>query len=345
MTKKALVALIVASFTLSGCGMFGEDGMFRNRGKDYLLSEEMPPLVVPEGLDEEAVGQLYPIPAIDNTAVLDVEETVPRPQPLSENSLEEVVKIQNLGDERWILSNRSPSEIWPRVRNLLNRSGIQVARAEAGEGILETVWLEFRGDAEYYHRYRFYIQPGVQVNSTEIKVLHDHMNKASDPHTEWPAASVDDKREMDMVTILAESMAGDDSSGTVSLLAQSIGGEEKVEVITPNIADPYLLMKLDYDRAWASVAYSAQRGGFTTIDQDQSAGLLFVNYTPVEQDEPGFFGRLFSWGDDEVLKVNYVITLTRMDDGIQVRIVDEDRKGLDWSDAIRLLKNVRANLS
>src|SRR5690606_38784548 len=102
------------------------------------------------------------------TAVTEHFDTVPRPQPLAANSIDEVIRIQSLGDERWILSNRDPSEIWPRVRNILNRSGIPTARAEAAQGILETVWLEFKGDEESNHRYRFYLQPGVQMNSTEI---------------------------------------------------------------------------------------------------------------------------------------------------------------------------------
>ncbi|HLS98155.1 MAG: outer membrane protein assembly factor BamC [Porticoccaceae bacterium] len=344
MKIKLIAALTMTSLALSGCGMFGDDGMFRNRGKDYLLSEEMPPLVVPEGLDSEGLGQLYPIPPIAETAVLDESGEVPRPQTVAANSFEEVVKIQTLGEERWILSNRGPSEVWPRVRNILNRSGIHTARADAAKGELDTVWLEFQGDTSHHHRYRFFIQPGVQLNSTEIKLLHDQMPQGGKAPSEWPATSADVKREQDMLQILAEAMAGDASSGTVSLLAQNIGGAEKVEIITPKVADPYLLMKLDMDRAWASVAYSLQRGGFTTIDQDQSGGIFYINYTPEEDDEPGFFGRLLG-RDEKIIEINYVVVLTAVDDGVQIRVMNKDRAGLDRADAIRLLKNVRANLS
>ena len=344
MKIKLIAALTAGSLALSGCGMFGDDGMFRNRGKDYLLSEELPPLVVPEGLDSEGLGQLYPIPPIAETAVLDDSGEVPRPQTVAANSFDEVVKIQTLGEDRWILSNRGPSEVWPRVRNILNRSGIHTARAEAGTGELDTVWLEFQGDTAYHHRNRFFIQPGVQLNSTEIMVLYDQMPQGGKAPLEWPDDSVDVKREQDMLQILAEAMAGDASSGTVSLLAQNIGGTEKVEIVTPKVADPYLLMKLDIDRAWASVAYSLQRGGFTTIDQNQSGGIFYINYTPEEHDEPGFFRRLLGRGE-KIIEINYVVVLTAVDDGVQIRVMDKDRAGLDRAEAIRLLKNVRANLS
>src|SRR5690606_17823168 len=121
-------------------------------------------------------------------------------------------------------------------------------------------------------------------------ILHDRMPQGGEAPQQWPEESADSQREQDMLQILGEALAGDVSSGTVSLLAQAIGGAEKVEIVTPKVADPYLLMKLDMDRTWASVAYSLQRGGFTTIDQDQSGGIFYINYTPEEDDEPGFFG-------------------------------------------------------
>ena len=343
MNKKLLALLIAASTGLSGCGIFG-DNLFRNRAGDYRKAEEVPPIVVPEDLDSETVGQLYPIPPIPETNVLEEFDGAPRPQPLSVNNLDEVVKIQNLGDDRWILSNRSPSEIWPRVRSILNRSGIPSAKAEASQGILETVWLEFKGDTVYNHRYRFYIQPGVQLNSTEIKVLHDRMLKESTANDGWPSESIDDGREKEMIEILANALAGDVSSGTVSLLAQTIGGDEKISFITPRVADPYLLMKLDYDRAWASLAYSLNKSGFTTIDQDQSAGTFYVNFIEEEDSEEGWFSGWFG-RRKQVLEVNYLVRLIRSDDGMQVRVLDKDGNGLERVEAIRLLKNIRANLS
>ncbi len=344
MKFKFVATLTISALALPGCGMFGEDGMFRNRGQDYLAVEELPPIVVPEGLDSDGLGQLYPIPPIAQTAVLHDAGEVPRPMSLSAEALEEVVKIQSLGDERWILTNRGPAEVWPRVRNILNRSSIHTARAEASQGILDTVWLEFQGDDRYHHRYRLSIQPGVQLNSTEIKLLHDRMAQGADPHDSWPEESVDDQREQEMIQILAEALAGDLSSGTVSLLAQAIGGGERVEIFTPEVADPYMLIRLDMDRAWASVAYSLQRGGFSTIDQDRSAGVFYVNYTPEAEREPGFFRRVLTRGES-VMEVDYQVLLTRVEDGVQVRVVDKDRSGLRRADAIRLLQGVRANLS
>jgi outer membrane protein assembly factor BamC len=338
MNKKIIAGLTVSSLALAGCGVL------RNSKDDYRHAQEVPPLEVPAGLDDSNLGELYPVPAIPETNVLEAYSTAPRPQPLSLNSLEEVIKIQKLGDNRWILSNRSPSEIWPRIRNILNRSGIPTDKAEASEGVLETVWLEFKGDDAFNHRYRFYIQPGVQVNSTEIRVLHDQVSKELKSKSVWPGSSMDDGREKDMVDILANALAGDVTSGTVSLLAQNIGGENKVKIVTPRVADPYLQMNLDFDRSWASVAYSLARGGFTTIDQNQTDGVFYVHYTNETEEEKGWFGRMFSGGDKKI-EVNYLVKVNRSEEGAQIRIVDKDGFGLVREEAIRLLKTIRANLS
>mgnify|MGYP003700570689 CR=1 FL=1 len=347
--KLAIAAFSATAMLLGGCGLTDDEGLFRNRSQDYRRAEELPVIVVPGKLDKEAIGQLYPIPPISDTAVLEEDLDVPRPQPLSENVLEEKVKIQSLGDERWILTNRGPSEVWPRVRNILNRSRIPTARAEASEGVIETVWLKFQDDAENKHRFRFYIQPGVQVNSTEIKVLHDQAPRDDEEVTDsaWPVESESDDREAHMTRLLAESLAGDVSSGTVSLLAQTIGGEKKVEIVTPSVADPYVLMKLDFERAWASVGYSVQRGNYTLIDQNRSEGIYYVNYTPDkdEGEKDGFFSRWFGGKDEEKLAVNFQVLVTEGEDGVEVRVVDKEQTSVERNLAIRLLKDLRSNLS
>ena len=133
-----LTAVLVLS--LAGCSWLG----LRDRGNDYLLAEETEPTVIPAEMQVDraaALGQLYPIPLIPTTSVEAEGFEVPRPQPASVNTFEQLVKIQTVDGRRWVLINISPSESWPRVRNLLNRNGIPSALAEGSTGIIETVWV------------------------------------------------------------------------------------------------------------------------------------------------------------------------------------------------------------
>lgn len=340
------LSVVLGLTVLPGCWMFDDDGLFRNRQNDYQLGNEMPVMVVPEGADHDALGELYVIAEIPDTSLL-LEEVdgAPRPQPLRGSLLDEEVKIQTLGGKRWVLTNRAPSEVWPRVRNILNRNGLTTGFADASAGVLETVWLELQSDEIYKHRFQFRIEPGVQVDSTEVAIVHMRVKKGEDSGA-WPFQSDDDEREKAMANMLASALAGDESSGTVSLLAQSIGGESKVEIITPKDLDPYILLKLDYDRGWASVGYATGRDGFLLVDQDRTEGVFYVHFGDPEEEQPGFFENLFSDDENELsLSVTYLILLIKGDEGIEVRLTDSERQLLERTEVLRLLKKIRANLS
>lgn len=330
---------------LSGCWMLDDDGVFRDRRNDYQLASEMPVLEVPEGADHDALGELYVIAEIPDTSLLlEGSGAAPRPQPLRGSLLDEEVKIQSLGGKRWVLTNRAPSEVWPRIRSILNRNGLPTGFADASAGVLETVWLELKGDEVYKHRFQFRIEPGVQVDSTEVAIVHMRIEKDGEPGA-WPLRSDDDEREKAMANMLARALAGDESSGTVSLLAQSIGGGSKVEIVTPKEADPYILLKLDLDRAWASVGYATGRDGFLLVDQDRSEGVFYVHYGDPDEEKPGFFASLFSGDEEQRLSVSYLIRLVNTEEGVAVTLVDAEQQVLERTEALRLLKKIRANLS
>ncbi|OUS11239.1 hypothetical protein A9Q89_09320 [Gammaproteobacteria bacterium 53_120_T64] len=341
------LSVALCATLLSACQMLDDDGVFRDRHDDYQLASELPVITVPEGADNQALGALYVIAAIPDTSLLlEPTDGAPRPQPLRGNLLDEEVKVQSLGGKRWVLTNRAPSEVWPRIRSILNRNSLPTGYADAASGVLETVWLELQGDDVYKHRFQFRIEPGVQVDSTEVAIVHSRVVKGMASGI-WPLQSDDDVREKAMANMLASELAGDESSGTVSLLAQSIGGEAKVEIVTPPEASPFLLLKLDYDRSWASVGYATGRDGFLLVDQDRSAGVFYVHYgEPDEEDDEGFFASLFS-GDkvEQRLSVTYLIRLTRGDKGTEVRLVDAEQQLLERTEVLRLLKKIRANLS
>jgi len=332
---------ITVILSLSGCGWLG----LRDRSNDYLLAEETSVTTIPADLDRSVVGQIYPIPAIPSESVELVKFEAPRPQPASVNTFEQLVKIQSLEGRRWVLINIPPSEVWPRIRSVLNRSGVPAALAEGSSGIIETVWVKFNSDEDNSHRFRFQISPGVQINSSEISLLHNQAVRSKEEQAQWPQVSDSDVREKDMLSLVANELAGATNYASVSLLAQNIGGEAKVNVVTPEVADPFIQVKLSYDRAWASILYSADRGGYSLVDQNRTEGTLFVNYTEDSADKPGFFARWFGGNSEKILEVNYRILVQVVGADVEVRIVGPDAEGLGKAETLRLLKILRNNMS
>ena len=336
----ALVLIITSAGLIASCGLI------KNRSNDYLKSQELPPIVVPEDLDSEALGQIYSVPPTDQVPESD-EFEVPRPQSISANVFEETVKIQSYAGEQWILINKPPGEIWPRVRNILTRSGVAAEKVDASRGSIETAWIQFKNDDTTSHRFLFSIEPAIQVDSTEIKIKQMQAAKGSEDSTvTWPQSSQSAAREKEMVDIISQALASDISGASVSLLAQNIGGVDKVKIITPRSADPYIQIALIFERAWASVTYSLSRGGFAIESSDQQSGSIAVSYLPERLDDqkPGFFARMFGL-DKEKKPVYYKVNVRQASGAVEVRITDSEGASLTQDHSSRLLKIIRSNLS
>ncbi|MES2823934.1 MAG: outer membrane protein assembly factor BamC [Pseudomonadota bacterium] len=303
-TGRRYGCLACVSFTLSGCGIFfGEEGVFRSREYDYLKSDNVAPLVLPEGANKEALGELYPIPEIsaadfgyDANAT---EYDVPRPMPLSANMLQDNVKIQRVGENAWILVNSAPGELWPRVRNFLNANDLKVAKADLKQGIIETDWLQFKTDLNSQDKYRLQIDQGVQPETSEIHITHVNVASTVKPAVdpEWPAKSMNPEREKWLLDELSATLASDQTEGGTSMLAQGIGG---VALAKANLGmfknESIMTLKLDRTRAMATVAYAAKHDGFQLYESDASQGLFYVYYENAKDAKPGWFRRFFHIG-------------------------------------------------
>ena len=345
LSKQKIFQIILVSILvlLNGCGWLG----LRDKSNDYLLSEEMVDTQIPGGMKHvKPLKQLYSIPEINNTNQISESFEVPRPLPASENTFDQLVKIQSFDESRWILINIPPRELWPRLRNVLSRSGVPAETVDGYKGKIETFWVTFKSDDEKSHRFKFDVSPGVQLDSTEIRVVHNQSNRGEENNAEWSNRSDSDQRELDMLTLIANDLAALQDFASVSMLANEIGGDSKVNIINSNNVNPYIEMKLNYDRAWASVIYSAERGGFTTLDRDRTQGTIFVIYNEEGSKRAGFFSRIFGRSSEsDELGVEYHIVVSAIDESVEIRVLDSSNGKLERAITLRILTALRTNLS
>ncbi|MEH6616675.1 MAG: outer membrane protein assembly factor BamC [Porticoccus sp.] len=347
MSKMKLMVVIAAALSIVGC----DQNMIRNHSNDYLDAEAIPPMVVPEDKDPTVLGQLYPVPEIVEFGDSPEIFNAPRPQPLSENLFKEAVAIQTFGDKHWIAINKPPAEVWPRVRNILTRAGVPIASTDAPKGILETNWMKLKDDENASHRFRFTITPGVGVKSTEIWLVHMQVVKGEEASAgPWPEISISQSRDNEFTEMLANALVSDINSGSVSLLAQNIGGESRVDVVISEEGSPYISMDLTYERAWASLTHSLSLGGFSVVDQNQSAGTVIVDFddapiVPEDNSLIGIVSALFEGDEDEQETPQFQVRLIQNEQVVEVRINDRQNGSLDRAQATKLLKLIRGNLS
>lgn len=292
--------LVIAALSVAGCSsMFGDHGVFRGKGKDYLNTASVSTIEVPEELRGGPISQLYPIPEVAprdefGDPIRLTEYDVPRPVAMNAEKGLEGVKLQRLGDQKWIFLNASTSQVWPRTQNFLAEYRIRVVSSNPQRGLIETDDVLFNEAPDLKSRFRIYIEKGVHPETTEIHIIHAQFpaTQTVPADYQWPKQSMDIAREHTLLDGLAEVLAKSVNNNSASLLGQNVGGALKVELMKEN-QEPMMRLRLMEERAKASVAHALEREGFVLWEESSHRGLFYVGFDPEFDEDPGFFSRLF----------------------------------------------------
>lgn len=342
-----LLFAAVLLLACSGCGyLFGDSGLFRDKSEDYKVAPEVPVLRVPEGKDSSALGEIYPIPPVEDDLLLAGEFEVPRPAPLVAGAGEEVVRIQKLGDQSWALIGVAPGQVWPQVRSFLAASGIQVARVDARAGIMETNWVRLEG-RPMDSRFRFRMEQGVQRGTSELHVLQ--MNQAGDVET-WPARSQDAEQAGEMLRAVAQYIANSADTAPVSMIAeQGIRASGRISMQEAPSGYTYIALELPYDRAWASLGRALQKSTFEITDRDRSSGTYYTTFLgPEGQEEDGWLDWLWDSDDDHPMAGQaFVVSMQAQDEQtVNIRLAPrDDPPGFDKRQEQSLLALIKGNIN
>jgi outer membrane protein assembly factor BamC len=330
----------------SGCGyLLGDQGVFRDRSEDYKKAPDLPPVTVPEGMESVPMREIYAIPQVEETYLEPGEFEVPRPAPLASGTGQELVKIQKLGDERWILIGVAPGQLWPQVRNFMSASGMQVARADARAGIMESNWLAVEGES-LSSRFRFRMEQGVQRGTSELHILQMTQRGAEG---EWPGKSDDMQLEAQMIQAVAQYLADSAESAPVSMVAeQGISAGGKISLQETPQGDSFLRLELPYDRAWASLGRALEKSYFEITDRDRSAGIYYVRFLPEGTDEEqGWWSSL--WDDDDAPPPDrvYLVTMSRLSgEAVSITLKPLDSGvSLDMREQQEMLTAIKGNIN
>lgn len=294
LTRNLLAGTLLVS--LSGCGyLFGDQGVFRDKSEDYKKAPDVPVIKVPDNKNTEALQEIYPVPPVENALLASEEFEVPRPTPLTAGAEDEIVRIQRLGEESWVLVAEAPGQVWPQVRSFFANAGIPVSRVDARAGTMETGWLALES-ASMASRFKVRIEQGVQRGSSELHVLQQ--NQAGDINS-WPDGSDNADQESEMLKSIAQYIANSAGTAPVSMVAeQAINATGKISLQENSAGEPYIQLTLPFDRAWASLGRGLEKSTFEITDRDRSSGVYYATFLgPQGEEEDGWFDWL--WDSDE----------------------------------------------
>jgi outer membrane protein assembly factor BamC len=316
------VGFIIGLTLLGGCRWMNDDkGIFVNRGDDYMTLEERDSLLVPSDLYAGKVVDPYPIPRTPELMNPEYYPTQPpRPDAIFANNNRDEVRIQRLGERAWLVVPESPTTVWPKVKQFLAENGVRVASEVSQYGRLDTVWLdtsresysdlirslirtakEQDGLLEGKDRLLIGVEPGLREGTSEIYVRHENdtlglpSSGVVDLNT---LRSVNPSVELDALNQIGGFIAAKVSEQTVSMVALDMTTQVKSSLERDANGITVLELRVDYDRAWATVGQALARAEADVENLDQVEGVYTVRIRDeiLTGEQKGWISGLFSRG-------------------------------------------------
>ncbi|MDH1523735.1 MULTISPECIES: outer membrane protein assembly factor BamC [Achromobacter] len=343
----ALMSLVL----LAGCSEVNQF-LGNEESVDYksAVNQRGEPLSIPPDLTQANSDPRYRAPASGSTTFSEFQQqgvaqaSAPKTSNVLPNRSD--MRVERDGDLRWLVVDRPPEQVFPRLIDFWTESGFTVATNNPGAGLIETDWAENRAkipeswlrqalgavlesawDSGEREKFRTRVE---RVNGhTEIYVSHRQMLEkrvgSDGSQVQWQNGKEDPGLNAAMLARMMVFL-GTDVDNARKLVQQAEASPQRPAVQQDVRAQgASLIVSESFDRAWRRVGVALDGGGFAVDDRDRSSGDYFVRYvdtdTGEKMEQPGFFSRLFS-GDKKAQAAQYRIHLVGNGEQTTVSVLD-----------------------
>lgn len=254
------------------------------------------------------------------------------------------VRVERLGNQRWLVVNRSPANLWAPLKAFWQENGFTLTMDQADVGIMETEWNENRANipqdfirrtlgsaldmlysTSLRDKYRTRLESRPD-GSTEIYITHRGMQEvyASDDkkRTIWEPRAADPELEAEFLRrMMLKLGASKEQTAQVAVVTSS----PSTSTTTSAGGQPELVLADGFDRAWRRVGLALDRTGFTVEDRDRTKGLYFVRYRPSDANtaDDSWFKKLFGGASKPNATAKYQISVRSVGDKTTVSVLNE----------------------
>ena len=271
--------IIIMVLPAIGCSWFGrEDGVIIDPDDDYLEAVQAPSLAVPEDIAGLQNSDFIPIPGVpEQVNPRFYPDSPPLPDAIYSNEKRDDVRMQKLGSRNWLVVPEPVTTSWPKLKQFFADNGVGLISDEPSSGRLDTEWLEINQQDTYRdvirevlkenqaegmlgegrNQFLVKLEQGLRVDSTEIHIRHENELMSSSENQSagafWQIKSDSVDAERDVLNEIGAYIAAKVSEITVSKVALEIGSAQKSELLRDSKGYPTLRLKLDFQRAWATI--------------------------------------------------------------------------------------------
>ncbi len=273
------------------------------------------------------------------------------------------VRVLREGNQRWLFVPMAPEQLWPQLQQFWQERGFVLAVDSPQAGVMETDWAENRAkiaddiirrtlgrvlDSLYStgERDKFRTRVERVAGGSEVFITHRGLEEVytsrERDQTSWTGRPNDPQLEAEFLQRLMVKLGTEQARAAtmVASPAPAAPGVPGAPAAAPRArivaGQPAATLAISegFDRAWRRVGLALDRGGFTVEDRDRAGGLYYVRYNDpknIGKEEPGFFSKLFSWGDDKGKNTltgpgRYRITVKGAGDATTVAVFTSDGK-------------------
>ena len=280
---QAFIMLLLLN-TVASCSLIGEDGTTAAGSNDYRDAENLARMQLPDNISSETIEDSYPVPALSADAddnFVDP-DNLPLPTAISTQS-DQLVLLQSLQDDYWVLIKSSPSQVWSRLKQFIISQSQTIDQESASSGFI------LASDAQglqYFYR----ISQGFQTKSAELRL---RVTSAAEQSL-WPAQSSDKQAELDLLESIAIDLAATVQQTSYSYAALGISEQKKMLTIQNQQGYKSLLLSASFARVQAALQQALVASDFEIINAEDTQSIV-VRYLPQLSDDqqPGFVKRMF----------------------------------------------------
>lgn len=333
-----VVAVAIVGLLVS-CS-FSTEELIPDRRPDYRQSKVLDSLEVPPDLTNSTIDDTLLVPELSPSGsanlsdyagerssgqVANHSETVLPDQPS--------VRMERDGQHRWLVSDQSPSVLWPRIKEFWIGNGLPLEKDDPRIGIMETRWLENRADipdgpirkllskvmdfaysAPTRDKFRVRLEKaddGTDIHLTHYGVEEVQVGGATARQSSeviWQTRPPDPELEAEMLNRLMVYLGASERRAEQQL-AQ--GGTASAPVsqgpraqLTQVDGRQALSINEGYSGAWRLVGLALDGSNFVVENQNRTQGLYEVEYREFQKEgsesgEGGFFSSLAFWKSNE----------------------------------------------
>lgn len=323
--------LSVLVVCLSSCGLI------QDRSSEYVQATTSSEIVIPENLSDRSIQSQYPIPTINNKRPLAAEYELPKP-PNATAALDEApFTVDQVEDQIWLRLYLAPGKVWPLLDAFWQEYNISTVEENISKGYVVTdvvsdpakLTQSLKGEFSLENTYfQAKLGQGIRRNTSEIKlrVLESSGGKVVKA---WRPKSANLNRDKALLTLMGEFITSDALQNRYSMLANTIGGESRIQLLQNDEGQNYLLMNLSPQRAWNELGKALEAAEIVVADKNVSTKTYFVSYLNESEISQWYFT------DDVIsekrLERNFSIQLQTLSNGAVQVDIEQLNESLDSS--------------